>query len=75
MQTESTTAEINAPGTMLANGSVVIEQRRDVVLCALPHNSFTPYATWRIGVMGDTAHGDYFRTLPEAVEGFNKRAA
>ena len=72
---EMDTAETNKPGTALANGSVVIEQRRDIVLCVLPHNSFTPYATWRIGVMGDTAHGDYFRTLSEAVEGFNKRAA
>jgi len=69
------TIETTKPGTKLANGSIVIEQRRDIVLCVLPHNEFTPYATWRIGADGDTAHGDYFRTLTAAMDGFKARAA
>lgn len=69
------TIEISKPGTVLDNGSIVIEQRGEIVLCLLPHNEFTPYATWRIGLYGDTAHGDYFRNLTDAFAGFQKRAA
>lgn len=44
-----------------------------VVLCELPTNSVTPYATWITSDLKDTSprfSGHYFRTLPEARQDF-----
>ena len=61
-------------GERIANGSIVIAQRGEIVLCVLPHNPMHPYATWRVGPDGDTAHGDYCRTIQEGVDSMNDRA-
>jgi hypothetical protein len=62
-----------APGTILANGSFILKQKGDIVLCFIPHNDVTPFATWAIGGDGDTFHGDYFRDIDSAMSGFIRR--
>lgn len=63
------------PGTKMANGSIVIAQRKDIVLCVLPHNEMHPYATWRLEADGQgTAGGDYCRTLEDGMLSLKQRA-
>ena len=62
-------------GLSLANGSIVVDKTDEHVLCVLPHNTITPYATWIFNSTTlDTSHGNYFRTLGEAVEDLAKRS-
>lgn len=65
---------ITKPGSRLRNGAIVVEQRRSIVLCIIPDNDATPYATWALGGQGDTFFGDYYRTLDEAISGLVERA-
>ena len=69
----------------LRNGGEVIKRRprngvergtmaADIVLCFLPHNSVTPFATWQINVAdGDTYWGHYFDDITEAEKDFEAR--
>jgi hypothetical protein len=43
-------------------------QDADIVLCHLPYNDVTPYATWQLfpGEYGGTVWGHYFRADEEA---------
>ena len=70
------------PGIKVANGATIIAVHNDVVLCVIPGNTVTPYATWAayesenhaVGNRIMTVSGEYFRDLPTALKGFNKRA-
>ena len=74
------------PGIKVANGAIIIASSGDrdwcVVLCVIPGNTVTPYATWAayeteshaVGNRIMTVNGEYFRDLPTALKGFNKRA-
>ncbi len=68
------TATYFAQGTKLANGSIVLKHKHDIVLCLLPDNDVTPFATWAINDGGDTFHGDYFRDIDSAMSSFVRRA-
>jgi len=49
-----------------------------VVLCHLPDNKATPYATWRYYVpqgMASCSWGHYAKTFDEALEDFKERCA
>jgi len=48
---------------------------RIVVLCRLPDNRPTPFATWRVDSQGYCHWGHYARTLEEAKADFLARAA
>lgn len=64
-------------GRVLRNGSIVLdyhfEEDDGYVLCLLPNNSLTPYATWAISRDLDTFWGNYFQELEEALDNFKKR--
>lgn len=60
--------------TVLNNGSVLIEQRGEVVLCMLPGNTITPYATWVIDPDGSTFNGDYCYNIEQAVKSLQNRS-
>jgi hypothetical protein len=63
------------PGKKLPNGAILVDRKGDIVLCVIPGNSATPYATWRIAPDGDTGGGDYHREFSKAVAAYNKRKA
>lgn len=45
-----------------------------VVLCHLPDDKATPFATWRVGRNGHCYWGHYHTTLTEAAKDFNERS-
>jgi len=63
---------------VLPNGGVILSRRflsdgkSEIVLCFLPHNLTTPYATWQKH-KDDTFWGHYFTTVEEATEDFQTR--
>jgi hypothetical protein len=46
---------------------------RSVVLCHLPNNTATPWATWRVDCQGNCYWGHYLHTEAEAREDFADR--
>jgi hypothetical protein len=44
-----------------------------VILCFLPHNEATPFATWQQGQNSKTFWGHYFDNIKEAVRDFDTR--
>lgn len=47
------------------------------VLCSLPNDTYTPYVVWSLIKRPEgwyAESGDYYRTIDEAQQGYNKRA-
>jgi methenyltetrahydromethanopterin cyclohydrolase len=67
-------------GTTLENGAIVIDygtavNGSHIVLCVLPHNDTTPFATWQYNEpdAADTYWGHYFNELHRAVFDYERR--
>lgn len=69
---------------VLDNGGVILsrrplpkgnlEQLAEIVLCFLPHNKLTPYATWQRNIEENSTYwGHYFQTVEEATKDFQTR--
>jgi hypothetical protein len=83
--TQNWRTKMNTPlGNKLPNGAIVISSKlvevwrgddHVVYLGLLADNKATPFATWtaREGAPESTVHGNYRRTLDEALEDFNLR--
>ncbi len=78
--TKKFTLKIGAVIPSNAMGAIVVDFRKsagasggNVVLCRLPHNTQTPYVTWRIDEEGNCYWGHYAVDLTEAHKDYNER--